>query len=323
MTRQKLKPYGIAVLLIVLYAVELFLLAPILQRYIGMWASFGVEVLLAVTAVVVFVCFRGKLKVIFPFKKPKLAKFAGTFVLWLGTLLLAMLVTMVIAYFFPQQIYGASESTGAAMAGLPIGLSLFLMALTPAICEEMAFRGALFSCFRSAPSRWIGLVAVSVIFAAFHGSVWRMLTITILGLGLGYVLMETENMFYNMFFHFINNAVPVLLIGIMGGIYKNTGTSDMWSAASDQLQSTGLPLGTLGAYLMYGSAIPFLLYIGNYLLHKGQPGYDRGLFPREKKKTLLIMVCIGMGILFVGFLLFMISSVGVLRGIFGGLHGMS
>ena len=40
------------------------------------------------------------------------------------------------------------------------------------------------------------------------------------------------------------------------------------------------------------------------LIHKGQPGYDRGLLPREKKKTLLGLVLVSSVFLGLGILLF-------------------
>ena len=36
-------------------------------------------------------------------------KTAGSLVLWLGTFLAAMAVTMLVSYFFPQEVMGASR----------------------------------------------------------------------------------------------------------------------------------------------------------------------------------------------------------------------
>lgn len=49
---------------------------------------------------------------------------------------------------------------------------------------------------------------------------------------------------------------------------------------------------------------PFLIYAGESPVHKGQPGYDRGLLPREKKKTLLGLVIVSSVFLGLGILLF-------------------
>ena len=164
--------------------------------------------------------------------------------------------------------------------GLPFGIAFLLICVTPAIFEEMAFRGGLFSCFRGFRSPWPAILISAVVFGAFHGSFWRFVPTAMLGIAMGYLLAETDNMFYNMLFHLINNALPTLLLQLTS------------SVASEQMESAE-------------AAGPFLLYAGNYLIHKGQPGYDRGLLPREKKKTLLGLVLVscvflGIGILLLG-----------------------
>ena len=119
-----------------------------------------------------------------------------------------------------------------------------------------------------------------------------------LGIAMGYLLAETDNMFYNMFFHLINNALPTLLLQLTSSV-----ASEQMESA-EAMASTGILLVTVAVYFMYASAGPFLLYAGNYLIHKGQPGYDRGLLPREKKKTLLGLVLVSSVFLGLGILLF-------------------
>lgn len=133
---------------------------------------------------------------------------------------------------------------------------------------------------------------------AFHGSFWRFVPTAMLGIAMGYLLAETDNMFYNMFFHLINNALPTLLLQLTSSV-----ASEQMESA-EAMASTGILLVTVAVYFIYASAGPFLIYAGNYLIHKGQPGYDRGLLPREKKKTLLGLVIVSSVFLGLGILLF-------------------
>ena len=105
-------------------------------------------------------------------------------------------------------------------------------------------------------------------------------------------------MFYNMFFHLINNALPTLLLQLTSSV-----ASEQMESA-EAMASTGILLVTVAVYFIYASAGPFLIYAGNYLIHKGQPGYDRGLLPREKKKILLGLVLVSSVFLGLGILLF-------------------
>ena len=283
-----------AIVLIFLYGVDIFVLSGYCVYFFGEWGILLYEGLLAVLAVGTVALFREDVRRAFPFHRPTLAKTVGTVLVWIGTLLITMIPTSILLYVFPEQMSGATESVSELSGGLPFALAVLLICVTPAIFEELAFRGGLFSCVRGFKSPWPAIRISAVVFGAFHGSFWRFVPTAMLGIAMGYLLAETDNMFYNMLFHLINNALPMLLLQL---------TFSQMESAESMIQ-TGVPLVTVAVYFLYASAGPFLLYAGNYLIHKGQTGYDRGLLPREKKKTLLGLVLISSIFLGLGILLF-------------------
>ena len=297
MMKKTWKPYA-AIVLILLYGVDIFWLSGFCVYYFGEWGIPMYEGLLAVLALVIVVLFREDVKRAFPFHRPTIAKTVGTLLMWIGTLLITMIPTSILLYVFPEQMSGATESVSELSGGLPFGLAFLLICVTPAIFEEIAFRGGLFSCFRGFRSPWPAILISAAVFGAFHGSFWRFVPTAMLGIAMGYLLAETDNMFYNMFFHLINNALPTLLLQLTSSV-----ASEQMESA-EAMASTGILLVTVAVYFIYASAGPFLLYAGNYLIHKGQPGYDRGLLPREKKKTLLGLVLVSSVFLGLGILLF-------------------
>ncbi|MCI9076162.1 MAG: CPBP family intramembrane metalloprotease [Dorea sp.] len=307
--KRRRKPYLAALLLAVLYIGDIFFLSSILARHLGIAGNIVHEMILAGMGVGVFLILKGKLKVIFPFKKPQWIKIAGTFVLWLGTYLLTMAVTLIVTFFFPSEVMGASEGVNYLVNNISVMLGMLIVAITPAICEEIAFRGALLSCFRGAKSKWTGIIIVSLFFGACHGSIWRMIPTAMLGVAMGYILLETENMIYNILFHFINNAVPVLLLGAATAFVELFGGEDAWEMAESMSSAVDvrMPLASVGMYMMWAGGAPLLIYAGRYLLHRGQPGYDRGLFPPEKKKIMAVMAGAGGAVMFFGFLLMAVS----------------
>lgn len=286
-----------AIVLILLYGVDIFVLSGYCVYFFGEWGILLYEGLLAVLAVGTVALFREDVRRAFPFHRPTLAKTVGTVLVWIGTLLITMIPTSILLYVFPEQMSGATESVSELSGGLPFALAVLLICVTPAIFEEMAFRGGLFSCFRGFKSPWPAILISAVVFGAFHGSFWRFVPTAMLGIAMGYLLAETDNMFYNMLFHLINNALPMLLLQL---------TFSQMESAESMIQ-TGVPLVTVAVYFLYASAGPFLLYAGNYLIHKGQPGYDRGLLPKEKKKTFLGLVLVSMVFLGLGVLLFVLG----------------
>lgn len=305
MDKRKMKPYIVAGVLTILYVAEIFWLSDVLGRNLGLVGTVLHEIVLASVGVIIFVLLRGKLKIIFPFRKPELKKLAGTVVLWLGAYIGTMVITMIIAYFFPEEVMGASQDIQEVIMEVPFIVSILVVAVTPAICEEIAFRGALLSCFRGVKNRWVGIIIVAVIFGACHGSVWRLVPTMLLGIALGYLLFETENMIYPMLFHFINNAVPVIMLALTSGVMDIAGMNGMSDAAISG--SMDVPFVTVAIYLMYSGVSPLLLYVANYLLHSGQEGYDQGLFPREKRKTMIILIAIAAGMFLLGAVLTGIS----------------
>ena len=286
-----------AIVLILLYGVDIFVLSGYCVYFFGEWGILLYEGLLAVLAVGTVALFREDVRRAFPFHRPTLAKTVGTVLMWIGTLLITMIPTSILLYVFPEQMSGATESVSELSGGLPFALAVLLICVTPAIFEEMAFRGGLFSCFRGFKSPWPAILISAVVFGAFHGSFWRFVPTAMLGIAMGYLLAETDNMFYNMLFHLINNALPMLLLQL---------TFSQMESAESMIQ-TGVPLVTVAVYFLYASAGPFLLYAGNYLIHKGQTGYDRGLLPKEKKKTFLGLVLVSMVFLGLGVLLFVLG----------------
>ena len=60
---------------------------------------------------------------------------------------------------------------------------------------------------------------------------------------------------------------------------------------------------------MYSSGAPLLLYIGNYLIHRGQPGYTKGIFPREKRWQLVLLLVVSFFLFLMGMLLMFLSTI--------------
>ena len=91
-------------------------------------------------------------------------------------------------------------------------LQLFVIALVPAVCEELFFRGAL----QQTISQWFGnthgaIVATALIFSLAHGDLYGLVPRFVLGLLLGYLFCLSGSILVNVCAHFFNNALVVLL----------------------------------------------------------------------------------------------------------------
>ena len=91
---------------------------------------------------------------------------------------------------------------------------VLLLALAPAIAEEIAFRGTLLTAFRPRGPRFSKKLAVAtgigLLFGAFHLSIYRFLPTALVGTFLTMLALRSGSIFPGMLVHFGNNAMAVL-----------------------------------------------------------------------------------------------------------------
>lgn len=96
-------------------------------------------------------------------------------------------------------------------------INLFIMALLPAIGEELFFRGSLQkSLLRISKKPWLAILLSSAVFGLLHGTFFKLLPIFTLGILLGTVYHVTRNLWYTITIHFLNNAFAVLSVYYAG-----------------------------------------------------------------------------------------------------------
>ena len=300
--RKTLKVYH-GIIMLILSAVCVFFVSPILGANLGLYGTLLNEILLLVLAVALTAVVRGDFKQVFPIHKPKLSAVFGTILLWIGSFLAIMIITMIIAYFFPEEVIGVSQGLGMEFASLTFIISFVIVSISPAICEEAVFRGVVMHSFDNGKNKWIAIVVTGLIFGALHGNIWRFVPTALLGIMLGYIVYETDNMIYGALFHAINNAMPLLSIFAMKSMYSN----EMFQSQMSTMTDNGIPLISIGMYVMYGAAIPLLLTIGNYLIHKGTKHAKNSLFAKEERMKLVVLLLISGAFLVVGFFIIIFS----------------
>jgi membrane protease YdiL (CAAX protease family) len=113
-----------------------------------------------------------------------------------------------------EEMYNKQMQVMARMNGVSdLLISLLIVALLPAVFEEVIFRGALQNLF----SRWLkapvwAVVITAIIFSAIHGSYDGFLPRAVLGFILGWMFYRTGNIWLNIAAHFINNAIGILTL---------------------------------------------------------------------------------------------------------------
>lgn len=94
--------------------------------------------------------------------------------------------------------------------------AMLVMALAPAIFEEVLFRGAFQQVFIGwTKHAWAGIIITSILFSAIHFSFFGFLPRIALGLILGLIFFYTNNLWLSILLHFLNNGFVVTQLYIL------------------------------------------------------------------------------------------------------------
>ncbi len=99
---------------------------------------------------------------------------------------------------------------GVLRSDLNVVFILLTLAVTPAVCEELLFRGYVQRQFERGLGAALGIAATGLLFGAFHLSAAQLLPLSVLGLYLAYVTWRTGSVWTGVAVHFANNAFSVI-----------------------------------------------------------------------------------------------------------------
>ena len=257
--KRTLKPYHGIILFALVVVFELFGAAPI-QARLGMAGVAVTELIILAMAIIPALLLKVNLKEMFPVKKPALRQVFGVLLIWFGTFLLGILITMFIGFFFPQGMAQLGTDMGNIFRSVPMWATYLIVAVMPAICEESLHRGFILTSMKPIRKDWIIVVVMGVIFGIFHLDPYRFAATAILGMGITYVMLKTQNFLMPALFHLVNNSLSVIASFLSAGA---AGAAQQADTAA--VLSSGM---SLGSYLIIGSIIPFLLLGGVVLLRE-------------------------------------------------------
>lgn len=296
-------------LVIILAGLEIFVFSGFLPQWLGMGRSLIGELILLGMAVGAVAVFHGNFRSVFPIHKPKLTEVLGTILIYLGASQAISVVTMIEMYIAPEMVTETSIGLSSMFTSSSMIVAIIVVGIAPAICEEAVFRGVFFnSVWNQTHGKWIPILVTAAVFGLFHGSIIRFFPTFLLGIVLGYLVYETNNMFYNVMFHAINNIIPVLvlygmqfLMQLMARALGMNG-SGMWNFVMDTATSqvSQLSPAFMGIYMIDGGVGLAILYLGNHVLHLGREGYPKELFPKEKRKQQFIWLALALALAVTG-----------------------
>ncbi|TKC12660.1 CPBP family intramembrane metalloprotease [Pedobacter polaris] len=161
------------------------------------------------------------------FKAPKIKLLAIVFLIMLGSIpLMGWINERNMAMHLPDFLSGLEKwmrrledegaiTTKAILKGTSFGaliINMLVIAVTPAICEELIFRGGL----QRTILRWlknphVAIWISAIIFSTIHFQFFGFFPRMFLGAAFGYIYFWTGSLWYTAFAHFINNGYAVAI----------------------------------------------------------------------------------------------------------------
>lgn len=155
-------------------------------------------------------------------------------------------------------IFGEFTAVSDLESSLPnVFVSLFVISVTPAICEEFMFRGVLLDKKKRISIHHLAIL-IGILFGVFHGNFNQMFYTMPLGMVMAYLTLISGSIFPAMVLHFVNNSWGTVLTAIIP-----IDTSEEVVEAST---SAGSELIILGVFGIIGAAITILII--RKMLHK-------------------------------------------------------
>ena len=190
----------------------------LLMFYIGTYAQikwgFGG---VAVQQVIILLCplvyawyMKADVRKLFSLKMIKPLQLTGALFMGVAVFLAAIVIGGLLVPVFPESAERL-VLVDEMFASQPAVLLVLVVAVMPAIGEELLFRGFIMGTLKNKYKPVIAIWVTTLIFAAYHMSLIKMFTITIIGLGLTLAAYKSGSILASMLIHFLNNFFSVIV----------------------------------------------------------------------------------------------------------------
>ncbi len=197
----------------ILYAIGLVLLIYVgttLQIKFKMVGLGLTQVMIIAMPIIFAIYIKTDFKKTFSLKLPSIKHVLVGIVLWAGVYILMQITIQIILHLFPQNMEVVEALNDSIINKDNFIMNLFVVALMPAICEEMFFRGFIYTSFKGKNSCKAAIICSGILFGFMHMDFIRIIPTSILGIAFAYCVYKSWSIFVPMILHFINNALSVV-----------------------------------------------------------------------------------------------------------------
>ena len=202
---------------------------------------------------------RSDARVLFRLKAPRLPALFSSVLCWMGLYLMILPWSSFLTEFFPGLSTENTDQLVSLWEGQSLLFLVIVVALLPAVCEELIFRGFLLSSLEKRFRPGTAVILCGLFFAIFHMSLLQFLVLAPLGIFFSYVALKEGSIWLGILLHFLNNLTSVLL-------------EEFRSPLEESLPSVAGEMPAMPGQLLLLLAGIVLFAAGIVLLHVGKAG---------------------------------------------------
>lgn len=204
----------------------------------------------------------------FKFKRISFKEIIQSLLITLFSLPIAYTLNFIMNYILIKLDVFQMQAMDVGTGTLNFFIMIFLIAITPGICEEVFFRGMMFSAFEEKVNPHMAIFLSGLFFGIFHFNLQNLLLPTFLGIIFGYLVYYTKSIYTSMIGHGLFNFIGLIVM------YTNTsGSDEEYDMAVQLIDEMGLQtIAVLLVISLISGAIVVGLFkwlIGKKKLEKG------------------------------------------------------
>lgn len=246
--------------MVVFYLLSCFYLIPLIpdnMRNSNVSVIFG-QLLIFIPVILYIIVTKGQALKGMKFKRIGVLNTFLLFVFTYCMLPVVSLLNTITMLFTPNRVSGQVNS----MSDNPFLLNLFLIAMLPALLEEITFRGIVYGGYRNSTIKR-AMFASALLFGLFHMNINQFCYAFFMGIIFVLVREATGSMHSSMIMHFIFNANSVVLLKLIellnDYVNKMAKTDDSFSELAENLnQTTGETATAFADFPLYEKLITIL-----------------------------------------------------------------
>ncbi len=146
----------------------------------------------------------------FSLKVPSVFQIMGGFSLGIAMIAFNIILSSILSLVMQDSLNDMNSSMEIITEGNSFTAMLILIGFLPAVCEEILFRGYLYSSVKRKFKPLAAMIIVSVIFGLYHMNLIQSTVTAIIGMMFVFAVYRTDCIFISMIMHCMNNSFSVV-----------------------------------------------------------------------------------------------------------------